>query len=37
VREPVLKKAKEQVNKLKIDLCLVKKPVLKKEKEQVNK
>jgi hypothetical protein len=28
VKEPVLKKKRKQVNKLKIDLCLIKEPIL---------
>jgi hypothetical protein len=33
VKEPVLKKKKEQINRLKIDLYPVKKPVPKKKRE----
>jgi hypothetical protein len=33
VRELVLKKTREQVNRLKIDLCLIRKPVLEKKRE----
>jgi hypothetical protein len=33
VREPVLEKEREQVNKLKINLCPVREPVLEKERE----
>jgi hypothetical protein len=33
VKEPVLKKAKEQVNKLRNNLCSVKEPVLEKKRE----
>jgi hypothetical protein len=38
VRESVLKKAREQVNKLKIDLCLIRELVSeKKENRLINK
>jgi hypothetical protein len=37
VKEPVLKKAREQINKLKIDLYLIREPVPEKKREQVNK
>jgi hypothetical protein len=35
VREPVPEKEKEQVNKLKIDLCPIRKPVPKKKKNRL--
>jgi hypothetical protein len=35
VRESVLKKARKQVNRLKINLCLIKKPVLKKKENRL--
>jgi hypothetical protein len=33
VKKPVSEKEKEQVNKLKINLCLIKKPVSEKKRE----
>jgi hypothetical protein len=35
VKKPVLKKKKEQVNRLKIDLYPIKEPVLKKKKNRL--
>jgi hypothetical protein len=35
VRKPVLKKKREQVNRLKIDLCLIREPVLEKKKNRL--
>jgi hypothetical protein len=35
VKESVLKKVKEQVNRLKIDLCLIKEPVPEKEENRL--
>jgi hypothetical protein len=37
VKEPVPEKEREQVNRLKINLCPMRKPVLKKKRGQVNK
>jgi hypothetical protein len=35
VRKPVLEKEREQVNRLKIDLCLIKEPVSKKKENRL--
>jgi hypothetical protein len=37
VREPVLEKKREQVNKLRNNLCPIRESVPKKTREQVNK